>query len=243
VPESFTLRELQRLCEARNRMRGRREGPVPVRQSFRFQWLWNSFQASRKPMEVLPVPVGKARRQLRGMSLGLSHALGVRPAPRSSQHLAGALFTHMAGLNMTHVPYKGGAPALLDLVGGDVKTMIVQPTSRERITSGQLRALAVSSATRSRHCPDVPTVGEAGVPGYQAVAWCGVVGPRNMPPGILKKITDEVVRAIGTEPVRRVIDAQGGDMVAGTPVAFADFVAAERRRYETIVRTAGISVE
>jgi tripartite-type tricarboxylate transporter receptor subunit TctC len=161
----------------------------------------------------------------------------------SSQHLAGALFNHMAGLNMTHVPYKGGAPALLDLVGGNVQMMVVQPTSREQITSGQLRALAVSSPTRSRHYPDVPTVSEAGVPGYQSVAWYGVLGPKNMPPEILKKISDEVVKAIATEPVRRVIDSQGGDAVAGSPKAFADFLAAERKRYEPIVRAAGISVE
>ena len=161
----------------------------------------------------------------------------------SSQHLAGALFNHMAGLNMTHVPYKGGAPALLDLVGGNVQMMVVQPTSREQITSGQLRALAVSSADRSRHYPDVPTVDQAGVPGYQSVAWYGVLGPKNMPPEILKKISDEVVKAIATEPVRRVIDAQGGDAVAGSPKAFADFLAAERKRYEPIVRAAGISVE
>jgi tripartite-type tricarboxylate transporter receptor subunit TctC len=101
----------------------------------------------------------------------------------------------------------------------------------------------VSSAARSRHYPDVPTVAEAGVPGYQAVAWYGVVGPKNMPPEILKKVTDEVVRAIGTEPVRRVIDSQGGDMVGGSAAAFGEFLAAERKRYETIVRAAGISVE
>jgi len=161
----------------------------------------------------------------------------------SSQHLAGALFTHMAGLNMTHVPYKGGAPALLDLVGGNVQMMVVQPTSREQITSGQLRALAVSSSERSRHYPDVPTVDQAGVRGYQSVAWYGVIGPKDMPPEILKKISDEVVKAIATEPVRRVIDSQGGDAVAGSPKAFADFLAAERKRYEPIVRAAGISVE
>lgn len=161
----------------------------------------------------------------------------------SSQHLAGALFTHMAGLSMTHVPYKGGAPALLDLVGGNVQMMVVQPTSREQITSGQLRALAVSSPARSRHYPDVPTVDQAGVPGYQSVAWYGVIGPKDMPPEILRKISDEVVKAIQTEPVRRVIDSQGGDAVAGSPKAFADFIAAERKRYEPIVRAAGISVE
>lgn len=161
----------------------------------------------------------------------------------SSQHLAGALFTHMAGLTMTHVPYKGGAPALLDLVGGNVQMMVVQPSSREQVTSGQLRALAVSSPSRSRHYPDVPTVDQAGVPGYQSVAWYGVIGPKDMPPDVLKKISDEVVKAIGTEAVRRVIDSQGGDAVAGSPKAFADFIAAERKRYEPIVRAAGISVE
>ena len=81
------------------------------------------------------------------------------------------------------------------------------------------------------------------MPGYQSVAWYGVVGPKDMPPEILKKISDEVVKAIATEPVRRVIDSQGGDAVAGSPKAFADFIAAERKRYEPIVRAAGISVE
>lgn len=158
-------------------------------------------------------------------------------------HLPGLLFVNAAKLDMVHVPYKGGAPALLDLVGGNVQMMVVQPTSREQITSGQLRALAVSSSERSRHYPDVPTVDQAGVRGYQSVAWYGVIGPKDMPPEILKKISDEVVKAIATEPVRRVIDSQGGDAVAGSPKAFADFLAAERKRYEPIVRAAGISVE
>jgi tripartite-type tricarboxylate transporter receptor subunit TctC len=161
----------------------------------------------------------------------------------SSQHLAGALFVHMAGLNMTHVPYKGGAPALMDVLGGQVDMMIVQPTSREQITSGQLRALAVSSKTRSASYPDVPTVDEAGVPGYQSVAWYGVVGPKDMPPEVLKKISEEVVRAANTDSVKSVIASQGGDLVAGSPSEFRSFIDAERKRYETIVREAGISVD
>jgi tripartite-type tricarboxylate transporter receptor subunit TctC len=161
----------------------------------------------------------------------------------SSQHLAGALFVHMAGLQMTHVAYKGGAPALLDLMAGNVNMMIVQPTSRDQITSGKLRALAVSSAQRSSSYPDIPTVAEAGVPGYQAVAWYGLVGPKGMPADLLKKISDEVINASRTEAVRSVIAAQGGDVVASSPPEFADFIAAERKRYEGIVREAGMTVD
>ena len=95
----------------------------------------------------------------------------------SSQHLAGALFAHMAGLTMTHVAYKGGNPAQLDLMAGNLDMMIIQPNSKEVVTSGKLRALAVSSPQRSPDYPDVPTVSEAGVPGYQSVAWYGMVGP------------------------------------------------------------------
>lgn len=161
----------------------------------------------------------------------------------SSQHLAGALFVHMAGVKMTHVPYKGGAPALLDVLGGNVNMMIVQPTSKEQITSGQLKAYAVSSITRSSSYPDVPTVDEAGVPGYQSVAWYGLVGPKDMPPDVLKKISDEVTKGARTDVVRKIIESQGGDLVAGTPRQFAEFMDAERKRYEVIVREAGMVVE
>jgi tripartite-type tricarboxylate transporter receptor subunit TctC len=161
----------------------------------------------------------------------------------SSQHLATALFTHMAGINMTHVPYKGGTPGLMDVIAGNVNMMIIQPLSREQITSGQLRALAVSSSKRSRHYPDLPTVDEAGVPGYASVAWYGLVAPKDMPPAVLKKLSEEVMRGAQSDGVKKIVDAQGGDLVGSSPVEFADFIAAERKRYETIVREAGISVE
>ena len=113
----------------------------------------------------------------------------------SSQHLAGALFEHMAGIKMTHVAYKGGNPAQLDLMAGNVDMMITQPNSRDLITSGKMRALAVSSAGRSSFYPELPTVAEAGVPGYQSVAWYGLVGPKGMPADLVKKIADEAQRA------------------------------------------------
>ena len=170
---------------------------------------------------------------------GLTYASG---GNGSSQHLAGALFTYMAGIDMNHIPYKGGAPALMDVLGGNVNMMIIQPTSKEQITSGQLRALAISSNKRSSNYPDVPTVAEAGVPGYQSVAWYGLVGPKDMPPDVLKKISDEVAKASQTDAVKKIIEAQGGDLVAGSAKEFKDFIDAERKRYAEIVKASGMQV-
>ena len=161
----------------------------------------------------------------------------------SSQHFAGALFTHMAGLTMTHVPYKGGNPALQDLMAGNVDMMIIQPTSPSQVTSGQVRALAVSSKKRSESYRDVPTVDEAGVPGYQSVAWYGLVGPKGMSNQILEKLSAAVVKAAHSSAVTGVVAQQGGDVVASTPQEFADFIQAERTRYAPIVREAGMMVE
>ena len=170
---------------------------------------------------------------------GLTYASG---GNGSSQHRAGALFTYMAGIDRTHIPYKGGAPALMDVLGGNVNMMIIQPTSKEQITSGQLRALAISSNKRSSNYPDVPTVAEAGVPGYQSVAWYGLVGPKDMPPDVLKKISDEVAKASQTDAVKKIIEAQGGDLVAGSAKEFKDFIDAERKRYAEIVKASGMQV-
>jgi tripartite-type tricarboxylate transporter receptor subunit TctC len=161
----------------------------------------------------------------------------------SSQHLAGALLAHMAGVTMTHVAYKGGNPAQLDLMAGNVDLMITQPNSKDLITTGKMRALAVSSIKRSAYYPDLPTVDEAGVKSYQSVAWYGLVGPKGMPPELVSKIAEEAMRAAATEGTRSIVAQQGGDMVAGAPAAFAEFILAERKRYETIVRDAGMTVE
>ena len=128
----------------------------------------------------------------------------------SSQHLAGALFEHMAGITMTHVAYKGGNPAQLDLMAGNVDMMITQPNSKDLITTGKMRPLAVSSAKRSSFYPELPTVDEAGVSGYQSVAWYGLVGPKGMPPDLVRKIADEAVRAAATEGAKSVVAQQGG---------------------------------
>ena len=144
---------------------------------------------------------------------------------------------------MTHVAYKGGNPAQLDLIAGNVDMMITQPNSAEFVTSGRVRALAVSSIERSSFYPDLPTVDEAGVPGYQSVAWYGLVGPKDMPADLVKKIADETQAAAATPGAKSVVAQQGGDMVASSPAAFAEFILAERQRYEAIVREAGMTVD
>lgn len=161
----------------------------------------------------------------------------------SSQHLAGALLAHMAGVSMTHVAYKGGNPAQLDLMAGNVNMMITQPNSADLITTGKMRALAVSSTKRSPYYPNLPTVAEAGVPGYASVAWYGLVGPRGMPDALVQRIADEAVRATKSEGLKGIVAGQGGDIVASNPKEFADFIAAERTRYAAIVQAAGMMVE
>jgi tripartite-type tricarboxylate transporter receptor subunit TctC len=128
-------------------------------------------------------------------------------------------------------------------MAGNLDLVIIQPNAKEVVTSGKLRALAVSSAQRSPDYPDLPTVAEAGVPGYQSVAWYGLVGPKNLAPELLKRLSAETIRAVATPAVRAVIATQGGVAVGGTPAEFDDFISAERKRYETIVKAAGMTVE
>lgn len=160
----------------------------------------------------------------------------------SSQHLAGALFAHMADVKMTHVAYKGGNPAQLDLMAGNVDMMITQPNSKDLVTSGKVRALAVSSARRSAFYPDLPTVDEA-LRGYESVAWYGLVGPKGMPADLLARIAGETRRAAATDAVKSIVAQQGGDVAASTPAEFAAFIDTERQRYASIVRDAGMTVE
>jgi tripartite-type tricarboxylate transporter receptor subunit TctC len=161
----------------------------------------------------------------------------------SSQHLAGALFGYMAKVDMSHVPYKGGAPALVDVMAGNVDFMLTQPTNVGVIKAGKLKALAVSSPKRSASWPDVPTISEAGLPGYESQAWYGMVGPRGLPPAVLRKLNDEMAKAIRGKELRDTLAAQGGDPTATTPAEFAAFIKAEINRYAAVVREAGITAE
>ena len=162
----------------------------------------------------------------------------------SSQHLATALFAYSAKLDLGHVPYKGGNQGLIDLVSGQVDMMISTILSlTQHVKSGRLKALAITTLARSRAWPDLPTVAESGLPGYQSLAWYGLVGPKNLPPDVLKKLGDETSRIIKSTEVSENLSAQGADPVGSTPAEFGAFIKAETNRYAQVVRVTGVAAE
>jgi tripartite-type tricarboxylate transporter receptor subunit TctC len=161
----------------------------------------------------------------------------------SSQHLAGALFAWQGRLQVNHVPYKGGAPGLTDLMARNVDMMIIQPTSPEQVSGGRVRALAVTSPRRNASWPDLPSVSEAGLPGYESQAWYGMVGPRGLPREVLGKLSEQAVAALTTKEMRQRIAAQGGEVVASSPAEFGTFIRSEIERYAKVVRESGIVAE
>ena len=161
----------------------------------------------------------------------------------TSVHLSGELFKAMTGVEMQHVPYRGAAPAITDMLGGRVQVMFDNlPSSMSHIKSGGLRALAVTTATRSPELPDVPTVGET-VKDYEASAWFGVGAPKNTPRDIVEKLNHEI-NAILAEPAMKTRIAElGGVAMTGSPAEFGAVVAAETEKWAKVVKFAGARVE
>ena len=140
----------------------------------------------------------------------------------SGNHVAGELFKRMAGLDMIHVPYRGTGPALTDLIGGQVQIFFdAIPASLEHIKAGKLRALAVTSATRSDALPDVPAL-SAFIPGFEASAWFGVVAPKNTPSGIIEKLNMEINAALADPKIKARIAELGGSPFPGVPAQFGN---------------------
>ena len=157
----------------------------------------------------------------------------------STIHVSGELFKMMTGVNMVHVPYRGGAPALTDMISGQVQVMFDNvPTSIEFIRAGKLRALAVTTATRSEVLPDLPTVADF-VPGYEASAWYGVGVPRGTPDDIIDKLNKEI-NAILAEPKAKARLADlGASLLAGSPADFGKLVADETEKWGKVVKFSG----
>jgi tripartite-type tricarboxylate transporter receptor subunit TctC len=159
----------------------------------------------------------------------------------SSQHLAMELLKNMAGIDMTHVPYKGSAASYPDLMGGTVKLeMDVLPTALPPAKAGRLKILATGAAKRLPMLPDVPTVAESGVPGYEANSWYGFVAPAHLPPDVLQKLHAEIVRALREPDVLEKLTAAGVIVVANTPQEFAAFIRGEMEKSARIVKAANI---
>ncbi len=162
----------------------------------------------------------------------------------SASHLTGELFKVAAGANLTHVPYKGTGQALTDLMGGRVQMMFtpIAPVVPQ-IQSGKLRGLAVTSTTRSRILPDLPTVAEAGVPGYEVVSWFGIVGPAALPAEIAGKLNAAVKQAMESSDIRDRLAAEDMEFVNRTPGEFDALRRAELAKWAKIIKQTGIQVE
>ena len=161
----------------------------------------------------------------------------------TSQHLSGELFKMMAGLDMVHIPYKGSAPAIQDVMGGQVPMMFdTTVVAAAHIRSGNVRALAVTSAKRVKGMDSIPTMSEAGVPGYELVSWQGIFVPAGTPKEIVKRLNAELVRIIALPDIRERLDALGVDPVANTSEEFAAFQKAEIAKWAKVIKTANIQL-
>jgi tripartite-type tricarboxylate transporter receptor subunit TctC len=162
----------------------------------------------------------------------------------TSAHLAGELFKNMAGVNLTTVPYKGAAPAITDLVGGQIQVMFTTVASAASlIAGGQLRALAVTSVERSPAFPQLPTVAEAGVPGYAAESWYGLFAPAGTPADIIDRLNKSAATAVQSEAFKKLGVNEGLVMVARPPEAFDQYVRGEEERWRKLIQDAGIRIE
>ena len=155
------------------------------------------------------------------------------------QHVSAEMFKMMTGVEMVHVPYRGAAPALTDLLGGQVQVMIdTTPASMQHIRSGRLRPLAVTTATRADALPDLPTVGDF-VPGYEATSWFGIGAPKDTPPEIIATLNKEINAAIANPKIKaRLIDL-GGTVLPGSPADFGKLIADETEKWAKVVKFSG----
>jgi tripartite-type tricarboxylate transporter receptor subunit TctC len=159
----------------------------------------------------------------------------------TSAHLAGELFKHMAKVNLTTVPYKGAAPAITDLIAGQIQVMFTTVASAASLVgASQLRAIAVTSAERSAAFPQLPTVSEAGVPGYAAEAWYGLFAPAQTPPDIIERLNKSAAKAVQSEAFKKLGVNEGLVMIAAPPEALDRYFRGEEGRWRKVIEDAGI---
>ena len=162
----------------------------------------------------------------------------------TSAHLAGELFKNLAKVNLTTVPYKGAAPAITDLIGGQIQVMFTTVASAASlIAAGQLRALAVTSAQRSPAFPDLPTLAEAGVPGYSAESWYGLFAPAKTPKEVIARLNLSAARAVQSEPFNKLAVNEGLIMIASPPEELDRYFHGEEERWRKVIQDAGIKPE
>jgi tripartite-type tricarboxylate transporter receptor subunit TctC len=156
-------------------------------------------------------------------------------------HLAGELFKTMADVKIVHVPYKGSAPAVAALVGGEIELMFdTVITALPQVKGGRLRGIAVTKGTRSSAAPDLPTVAEAALPGFEAVSWIGLMGPAGMPKDVVDRLSSEMVKVLADPAVRARLEAAGAEPVGSDAATFAAHMKSELARWEPVVKAAGL---
>ena len=162
----------------------------------------------------------------------------------SFQHLGGELFKLMAGIDLLHVPFKGGGPAMIDVIGGHTKLVFATTiTALPHVRAGKLRALGVGGTQRSPVLPGVPTIAEAGVPGYQAVNWIGIVAPAGTPAAIVARLNEEISAVQDTPEIQQQLSSAGVEVLRMGSSDFAAFATAELRKWERVVKEGGIKAE
>lgn len=162
----------------------------------------------------------------------------------TTAHLGTELFKSMTGIDMLHVPYKAATAAITDLISGNIQLMMVNtPVSGPPAQSGRVRALGISSARRSDTYPDVPTIAESGVPGFEVEAWGGIIGPANMPKEIVSRLNDEIRAALATAAVRDRFRVLGADTAPSTPEEFRDLSRRETAKWAVVVKASGAKID
>ena len=192
---------------------------------------------SSLPLQTVADVIKAAKAKPGGMSYASS-------GPGTPYHMAGELFKAMAGIDIVHVPYKGSAGARTDVLGGQLEMMFdALPTMAEHIKSGKVRALATTGKQRSATLPDVPTVAEAGVPGYEATIWLGLMAPKGTPAAVVNRLNAELAKITGNADVRRAWAAQGAAPLTMGTDEFARYVADDIAKWAHIVKVSGAKVE
>jgi tripartite-type tricarboxylate transporter receptor subunit TctC len=159
-------------------------------------------------------------------------------------HLAGELFKHMTGANMVHVPYKGGGPSMIALLSGEVSlAFATTPSAIAYVKAGRLRAIAVTTARRSLATPDLPTIGEAGVPGYDVGSWYGLLAPAGTPKDIVARLNAEAGKALRLPDVKQRLDASGFEALTSTPEEYGAFMRSEVEKWAKVIKAAGIRAD
>jgi tripartite-type tricarboxylate transporter receptor subunit TctC len=189
------------------------------------------------PANSVPELIALARRQPGALTYG-SGGNG------SAAHIAMVAFTQATGTQMEHVPYRGTAPMMNDLIAGTIDlTLTGGPPALPPVRAGQLRALGVSSLRRLSSAPDIPTIAEQGVAGFDATQWYGLVAPAGTPRPIIDRLNAECARILRGDKLRPRLEGEGADPAPGTPEQFRDFIIAERARWGELIRTANVRAD